>query len=88
MVLLSLFECVFILIHDLVYNDQTLNDSPLYVIWVAGLEVQMMTCMRKFPVRLKKQGRRIMSRGPMVVLIHNCHKPIYIYIYIINLLGS
>jgi hypothetical protein len=39
-----------ILTYDLSSVDQTLNDSPFYVMWVVGFEVQIATCMSRIPV--------------------------------------
>jgi hypothetical protein len=43
-------EILLILIFALRSVDQTLNDSPFYVMWVVGLEVQITTSMSKLPV--------------------------------------
>jgi hypothetical protein len=43
-------EVLLALTHDLGSTDQTMNDSPFYVIWVAGLEMQITTGVSRFPV--------------------------------------
>jgi hypothetical protein len=48
-------EILLILTYDLGSADQTMNDSPFYVMWVVGLEVQITTSMSRFPVHFLGQ---------------------------------
>jgi hypothetical protein len=44
-----------ILTYDLRSGDQTMNDSPFYMMWVVGLEVQIMASMSRLPVLFRGQ---------------------------------
>jgi hypothetical protein len=48
-------EILLILIYDLCFVDQTMYDSPFYMMWVAGLEVHVTTSMSRFPLHLHGQ---------------------------------
>jgi hypothetical protein len=48
-------EILLILTRDLASADQTMNDSPFYVIWVAGLEAQITTSMSRFLIYFNGQ---------------------------------
>jgi hypothetical protein len=41
-------EILLVFTYDLDSTDQTMNDSPFYMMWVAGLEVQITTSMKSF----------------------------------------
>jgi hypothetical protein len=45
-----LVEILLILTYDRGCTDQTMNDSPFRMMWVVGVEVQIMTCMSTFLV--------------------------------------
>jgi hypothetical protein len=49
-----LVEISLILTYDLGSTDNAMNHSSFHVMWVVGLEMQIMTCMR-FPVHLHGQ---------------------------------
>jgi hypothetical protein len=48
---------ILILTYDLGSIDQAMNDSSFHMIWVVGLEMQIMTCMCRFPVHFHGQFR-------------------------------
>jgi hypothetical protein len=49
------FEILLILTYDLGLAEQTMNDTPFYMVWVVGLEVQITTSMSRFPVHFHGQ---------------------------------
>jgi hypothetical protein len=51
-----LVEILLILMYDLSFTDQTMNDFPFHVMWVVGLEVQITTCMSRFHQRTKTES--------------------------------
>jgi hypothetical protein len=51
-VLNFIVDILLILSYDLASADKTMNNSPFYVMWVVGLEVQIMTSMTRFLVHL------------------------------------
>jgi hypothetical protein len=53
-------EILLILKYDLRSVDETMNDSPFYVMWVVGLEVQITTSMSRFPVYISGQFRTLL----------------------------
>jgi hypothetical protein len=50
-------EIFLILTYDLGSTEQAMNDSPFHVLGVVGLEVQIKTCMIRFPVHSRGQFR-------------------------------
>jgi hypothetical protein len=48
-------EILLILTYDPRSVDQTVSDSPFYVMWVAGLEMQITTSMSRLPVHFRGQ---------------------------------
>jgi hypothetical protein len=48
-------EILLILTYDLRSVDQTVYDSPFYVMWVVGLEMQVTSIMRRLPVHCRVQ---------------------------------
>jgi hypothetical protein len=50
-------EIPLILTYDIRSFAQTMNDSPFYVMWVVGLEVQITTSMIRLPVQFYGQFR-------------------------------
>jgi hypothetical protein len=48
-------ETLLILTHGLGLDDQTMNDSPFYVIYVIGPEMKITTGMSRFPVQFRSQ---------------------------------
>jgi hypothetical protein len=46
-------EILLILTYDLRSVDQTVNDSPFYVVWVVGLEEQITASMSRLPVHFR-----------------------------------
>jgi hypothetical protein len=41
-------EMLLVLTYDHDSTDQTMNDSPFYMMWVSGLEMQVTTSMNSF----------------------------------------
>jgi hypothetical protein len=48
-------QILLIMIYDLCLVDRTMYNSPFYVIWVVGLEVQVMTSVSRLPVHFRGQ---------------------------------
>jgi hypothetical protein len=48
-------EILLILTYGLGLTDKTQNDSPFHMMWVVGLEVQIMASIGKFPVHFHGQ---------------------------------
>jgi hypothetical protein len=48
-------EILLILSYDLDSADKTMNNSPFYMMWVVGLEMQIMTSMSRFLVHFRGQ---------------------------------
>jgi hypothetical protein len=48
-------EILLFLTYDLDLSDHTTKNSPCYVMWVAGLEVQITTNMSRFPAHFHGQ---------------------------------
>jgi hypothetical protein len=67
-----------ILTYDLRSVDQTMNDSPFYVMWMVGLEVQITTSMNRFPVNFHGQfwtylhDQNVQEREDMISLKFRC----------------
>jgi hypothetical protein len=55
-------EILLILTYGLCSADQTMNDSPFYMMWVVGLEVQKTTSMSRFLVHF---------HGQFLMLLHD-----------------
>jgi hypothetical protein len=66
-------EILLILTYDLCSTDQTMNDSLFHVIWVVRLEVQIMTCMSRFPVNIFN------SLGPLFMIKTSKNRGVIIF---------
>jgi hypothetical protein len=68
-------EILLILTRDLGSADQTMNDSPFYVIWVAEFEAHITTSMDRFLIHFNGQfGLFFMAKtSKKGVISFNCH---------------